>query len=198
MTKKVVFIHGLFFTSYRDESYFRPVLEKKGIKCYFFNYKHRFGNIKLEKISEEFDLFLSENVGKDFILVGISQGGLIAAYWLEFRGGKEKCRNCITVCTPFHGSYLANLSYFPFSPFTGIQEMPPQSSFLVGLLDRINKSKVHYYCIWDPFDKIVVPGKNARLRNAKNISIIGAVHNIFPRYQGPTLRIIENIVHKRE
>jgi triacylglycerol lipase len=193
MIKKVVFIHGLFLTAYREESYFRPILEGKGIKCYFFDYKNRFGTINIEKISEEFDRFIKKEVGREFILVGISQGGLIAGYWLEFLNGKEKCKHCITICTPFHGSYLANLSCFPFSPFTGIQEMPPKSSFLRELVKEINKSKIRYYCIWDPFDKIVVPGKSAKLRNAENIRIIGAVHNIFPRYYGPTLRIIDGI-----
>ena len=189
MIKNIVFIHGLFIriSSWDKE---KLISSLNGMNCYFFEY-NKWGYEKIEDLATEFNNFVKK-IKEDFVLVGISQGGLIASYWLEnFK--TKKCKNCICLSVPFHGSFLAHLSRFPFSPFVGVKEMVPESSFLTNLLNEINTSKKNYYCIWDKHDKLIFPKISARLDFFKNKEVDYAVHLLFPKWVNPTIKLIKKL-----
>lgn len=168
---KVIFVHG--FGGGRYE--YQPLinfLKNYKIKSYEFLYKERFGQVSLKKIAKQLNEFIRKNVKGKFILLGLSQGGIISTYYLEYLNGKKFCEKCIAICTPFYGSNLAYL----FS-LKGAKELRPKSVFLKKLREKIKKSKVKYYSIWNPLDLAVFPGKNANLEYArKSKKVISILH----------------------
>lgn len=187
MKNKLIFIRefgNLPFEAFPLIRYF----EKKRFDCYEFKYEKCLGQISLKKLAQNFDDFVKKIKG-DFVLVGLSQGGIIGAYWLEFLKGKKKCKKIVTICSPFHGSYLAHLL-----SFEGIKELRPGSKFLYNLRKRIKKSNVKYYCIWNPLDLIVIPGSSGKLDYAyKNKRVIAPFHS-FTFWKKATKETIEEII----
>ena len=158
MNKQVIFVHG-FGGDRREYQKIISYLRGKGINDFYeFSYEKNLGQIPINEISFSLDEFVKQNVdyNNSTILVGLSQGGIIGSYYLEYLDGKKVINDCITVCTPYYGSYF---SYLWSSP--GVRDLRPNGDLLESLRDRIEKSKVNYYGVWNPFDLFVFPGKNA-------------------------------------
>ncbi|MEI6731473.1 MAG: hypothetical protein WCK90_02200, partial [archaeon] len=147
----VLFIHG--FSGGRF--HYLPIelyLKRKGLrKTYEFNYEKRFGEISLREVAKDLDKFIRKNVKeKSISIVAISQGGLIAKYYLQkIKKSKIKVNKCITICTPFKGVWWAKFSQRP-----GLQDINYQSKFLKDIesKDLQNKIKTKFYSVWTPFD----------------------------------------------
>ena len=182
METPVIFIHGL--ASNRRE--FIPImhfLEKNGIKNYYeFTYVDRLGEIPLAEIAKKLAVFLSKVREKKVNIVAISQGGVIARYYLQNLRNKV-VEKCITLCSPHHGSLMACLLHRP-----GIKDLRPWSKFLRELREN---SDVKFYCVYTPFDGVVFPGWSGKLKGAKNFMVWAWMHQlafVSPR----TLRFIFN------
>ena len=70
----------------------------------------------------------------------------------------------------------------------GIKDLWPYSKFLRELKDDIG---VKFYCVYTPFDGVVVPGWSGRMRGAKNKMVWAWMHQlafVSPR----TLRFVLN------
>lgn len=187
MNKKIVFIHGLGGFSFADRNLIKN-LEKRGLDPLVFSYDKKYGNISLENIARDFDDFAMK-IASELVLVGISQGGIIGSYWLEFMSGEEKCKDLVSVCSPFYGSSLAC-----FLPLEGIQELRPKSDFLFQLREKIKKSNVRYHCIWNPIDLVVIPGSNAKLDSAyESKSVLAPLHSLTSSGR-PVLDLIQEVI----
>jgi pimeloyl-ACP methyl ester carboxylesterase len=172
MKKTIIFIHGVLGNS-REYQPLINFLKKNGnFSFYGFNYEERYGNISITELAKKFDVFIKNLNKKNITIIGLSQGGIIASYWLEFLGGNKFCGKCVTICSPFYGTYLA---YIIKSP--GARELNPKSTFLKKLREKIKKSKVDYYGVWNPLDLAILPGFNATM-NAfkKSIKIPSLTH----------------------
>lgn len=158
MEKSVVFIHGFGGNRYE----YQPIassLRKAGLsKLHHFEYKKKYGNTSLIHLAADLKKFIDEKVRSDerVYLIGLSQGGIIAAYYLAYMNSNHNIKDCIGVCTPFNGSYMAY-----FLPHTGTRELRPGSRFLSKLEKKIQGSNINVYGVWNPFDLMVFPGKNA-------------------------------------
>ena len=187
MTKDLVFIHcfgNLTFEARPLIKYF----EEKGINCHEFEYKKCFGQVSLGRLSNDFNDF-TKKINDDFVLIGLSQGGIIGSYWLEFLEGKRKCEDMVSVCSPFYGSYSAYLL-----PLKGVKELRPGSKFLYDLREKMKKSSVKYHCIWNPLDLMVFPGSHAKLKEAyKTKKVIAPIHGLTFSRRG-VKETIENVV----
>jgi len=188
--KSIVFIHGLWGFTF-GYKYLINYFKKNNIKYHRFDYKENTGQSSIEKIAKKFDAFVKKNIKEPFVIIGLSLGGLVGSYWLEFLNTKKKCDSCIAVCSPFYGSYSAYLS-----SLKGIKELRPNSSILKKLRKRISKSKIRYYVLWDPVDLIVFPGSNAKLKNAfKSRRIFSILHGFFA-WPNPVKEIVDEIMLK--
>jgi triacylglycerol lipase len=168
--KPIVLIHGFGGGAYEFKPIIRFLKKNRVIKCYEFTYNQKFGQVSLKSISEEFSAFIKKNVAeKEFYIIGISQGGIIARYYIQ-NSKDRKIRKCITVCTPHKGSLLAYLSWKP-----GFLDLRPGSK----LLTELNKKKdtTRYFCVYNPLDLMVFPGTNAILdKAAENKRVISLAH----------------------
>jgi len=169
----IIFIHGVLGNS---REYLPIINHLKGhgySSLYGFSYEENFGTISLTELAKRFDVFIKELNKKDLVIIGLSQGGIIAAYWLEFLGGKEICKKCITICTPFYGSYLAYIAKLP-----GARELRPRSQLLRKIREAMKENDVDYYGIWNPFDLAVFPGIHAKMNIFKRgRRVNSALHN---------------------
>ncbi len=171
--KTVVIIPGLLGFSL-DYTPIVSYLNKNGINdCHVFNYNHKekLGEIEIGWVARDFDKFVKKLNKKKIYLIGVSAGGIIASYWLEFLNGKKICNSCITINAPFHGSYLAYMS-----KFHEINELRTKSNILKSLREKMSKSKVNYYGTWTPFDLVVIPGWSAYLNFFKKSKMIFSLH----------------------
>lgn len=186
--KSIVLIHG--WGGFLFESRMLvDKLRKKGIKVYVFIYKRNIGQESFEELSKKFDKFVS-TIKEEFIILGVSQGGIIGSYWLEFLNRGKKCKECLTICTPFHGTLIAYLGFF----MPGTKQLFYNSNFLKKLKKKISKSKVTYYNIWNPLDLIVFPGSSAKLGETKNYKVSAMWHS-FTYLKKPTIKLIEERIN---
>ena len=195
MKKTIVIIPGLLGFSL-DYKLIVSYLNKNGIKdcsAFKYNHKEKFGETLFGLTAKDLDKFIKNIKKKGKIyLIGVSMGGIIAAYWLEFLNGKKICNDCITICAPFHGSYLA----YP-SKFKGIRELRPNNKTLKLLRQKISKSNVNYYGIWNPLDLIVMPGSSAKLDSFKKTKIVFSLFHFFTTLLKPTKEFIFEIIKQK-
>lgn len=170
----VLFIHGL--TGWRFHYFpLENYLKKKGIrKIYEFNYEKRFGEVSLREIARDLNKFIKERVKeKKIIIIGLSQGGLIANYYVQ--NYKNPVNKCISICTPFKGVWWASLLSRP-----GLKDLRLKSDFVKEIESNIKKErkKTKVYSIWTPFDLIAFPGWNSKLQGSKSKMVLAPGHHL--------------------
>lgn len=156
----VIFVYG-FKGSTRD---YRPLvnwLEARGIgPCHEFSYDSA-ARVSLTQAASRLAEYVAEILKhnptpRPPVLVGQSQGGIIAAHYLESLGGKEHIHTCVTMCTPFQGTLIA----YTMNRI-GIREMRPASPLLASIGESARHSSVKYYGVWNPLDLSVIPSWSA-------------------------------------
>jgi triacylglycerol lipase len=107
-------------------------------------------------------------------LVGYSDGGVVARYYVRFGGGNSVVRRVVTLGTPNHGTNLASATdAFGGALCTGAcAQVLPGSSFL----DRLNSGDESpagpdWLSLWTENDTTVTPPDSARLQGAVNIDL---------------------------
>lgn len=160
----VILIHG-FFHNRSGFFVMRRHLTKQGFrKIYTFNYNTLTKSIEqsaedlAEKVEEVLLLTRRERVH----IVGHSQGGLIARYYIQALGGEHRVSKCVTMGTPHLGTYAAYLVTVPASV-----QMRPNSRFLDKLNALPTPKRVRWYSFYSRNDVLVYPYKNALLPEDK-------------------------------
>jgi triacylglycerol esterase/lipase EstA (alpha/beta hydrolase family) len=110
-------------------------------------------------------------------LIGHSQGGLVARYYVKALGGSSKVDRVVSLGAPHYGTYVANIvTFFGLGSCIGIvacEQMSIGSSFLGDLNagpDVI--APVKYTNIYTAYDELVRPVTNATLRDgATNVKV---------------------------
>jgi triacylglycerol lipase len=180
----IVFIHGFGGGTYEYQP-IKTFLRKNGFgKFYEFRYAERFGELSMEDLGKKFGRFVATSVKeKEFAIIGLSQGGIIARQFISNVPKNKIVKTCITICTPHIGSLMAYLSGRP-----GIVDLRPNSVFLNSL--GSSNGKTRYYAVHTPFDLMVFPGTNARFEKAiENKRVLSLLHPL-AFWCRPTLRFI--------
>jgi len=164
----------------------------QGVKTYQFTYQEKFGSVSLVKIAKKLANYMEKRRNEaKIVTVGLSQGGIIAAYWLEFLGGKKYCDSCWTICTPFSGSLLSYLL-----PLPGLVELRPESDLLQSLKQAMATSCVSYLGIWNPLDLFVFPGTSARCASQKASYLVLAPSHPLTFWMPRTIKLVCQGVRK--
>jgi triacylglycerol lipase len=101
-------------------------------------------------------------------VVGYSMGALVARYWLQRLGGRDRTRKFISIAGPQQGVVGAFLDDRP-----GVLEMRPGSAFLRDLeRDTDPWGAVEAYDFLSPFDLVIVPASHARLPRARATRVL--------------------------
>jgi triacylglycerol esterase/lipase EstA (alpha/beta hydrolase family) len=166
----IIFIHGVI-RSTDDYEPIKRFLRMHGFtKFYDFSYKERFGQVSIEELAKRLDRFVTANVKeKEFDIIGISQGGIIARYYIMMSKIK-RVRRCVTICAPHKGSLTAYVS-------GRFADLRPGSKLLRALARSRDQTK--YYALYTPFDLMVMPGTNAICERAvENRRVNAPLHHL--------------------
>ena len=98
----------------------------------------------------------TETGAEQVILVAFSMGGLIASYMSEYLAQPGEVAKVISIGTPFEGTRMAALGIGE-----NAAQMLPGSSFVTALVEKIEQSKVSYYCVASQMDNDIIPWSSA-------------------------------------
>ncbi len=113
-----------------------------------------------EHLQHQVRQILAETGSTRVILVAHSMGGLVASYMAEYLAQPGEIAKIISLGTPFAGTWLATLGLGE-----NAVQMCPQSTFLHELADRIQDSRIPYYCIASRMDNQIIPWDSALFAN---------------------------------
>jgi pimeloyl-ACP methyl ester carboxylesterase len=152
----------------------KKYLTENGFTVKGFSYPEKWGTVPLMRLAEKFKVFVESTKNeKETIIIGLSQGGIIASLAIERLG--LKCSKCFTICSPWHGSLMACM--LPFQKqLPGVWDLRPDSKVLADLRKKQKLTKCIYYAVWNPLDLMVFPGKNAFNECAKNLKVYALLH----------------------
>ncbi len=188
----ILFIHGFGGGAYE----FQPIiryLKKRGYdKFYEFTYEKKHGDIPLSEVAKELADFVKQNVTEQgFHIIGVSQGGIIARYYLQ-NFNKKIVPKCVTLCTPHNGSLMAYLSNKP-----GFVDLRPGSKLLRELEEHEHKvSLTLFYGVYTPFDLMVFPGWYAKNKFANEMKMVLAPLHPLAFWWPSTLRFVLRVLEK--
>jgi esterase/lipase len=155
--KKVIFVYG-FMNSNKDSQTARKVLDNYNVICFEYD-----SGLKqpIEEIAKKLDDFIFSKTKKDekVNLIGVSAGGIIAAYYTKFIS-PNKVDKLATICSPFNGTYVPG---FYTKKREGLKELKYNSSFLKKLNSKkLDKEKIiNIYSFFD----YLVPGNSGKGEN---------------------------------
>ncbi|MDO8623233.1 MAG: alpha/beta hydrolase [archaeon] len=159
--KKVVYIPGIM--GYKIESSLMKLLFKDKFKLIYFDYDTS-GREKIEDIAKKLSKFINKNFKKEKVsIIGMSNGGIIADYYLK-NINHQKVDKLITICSPFKGSFWANIA---FKKRSGIQQLIPANDFLTNLAKKKTPKNIERISFWCKYD-IVVPRDSGKGLNPKH------------------------------
>lgn len=182
-----------------------------------------FGNRSTEAVAESaaqvgayIEAVLQVTGADKAVLVGHSQGGILARYWMHHLGGAAKVHQLVCLGVPNHGTTPAG--YLPSAIRTsgverGLQQIisdwfgPSGFELLAGspLIDALNADSetlpdIYYSCITTKNDAIVTPVESCFLTGAHNIYVQDVakraivMHDELPRNKHVRQIVIDEIV----
>ncbi|MEU6735606.1 esterase/lipase family protein [Streptomyces physcomitrii] len=198
--KPVVLVHGTFFNSGANWVALSPMLANAGYCVFTFNYGmhpllslNRVGGLKSvassgEQMKAFVDKVLKATGAQEVDVVGHSQGGLVANYYLKRLGGADKVDVNIGLAPSNHGTTLSGLTtlaeklhllgfvngLFDFAGTQGVKDQIVDSDFQRELFaDGDTVPGVRYVVVATTKDWVVTPYKNAFLQGAgvENITL---------------------------
>lgn len=182
----ILFIHGFAGLGFELAPLIK-IAKKSGARVYSFSYKEKYGQVSIKEVSLKLKEFIKSKKTAPDLIVGMSQGGIIASYYAEFLA-KDKPKYCYCICSPFKGTRLAHIS-----SRKGILDLRPNNNFLKRLRSKIKRSKTKYFGVWNPLDLIVLPSTSAIIPSHENKRVYSFLHNTTPSSKA-SLSIFNNIL----
>jgi triacylglycerol lipase len=116
------------------------------------------------RVAEEAAALAAREGASRVDVVGFSMGALVARWYIQRGGGKERVRRFVSISGPHAGTLTAYAL-----PFAGVRDMRPGSSFLSDLAtDADPFGAVEVHCLYTPFDLMIVPAKSSVLSGAQS------------------------------
>lgn len=160
-------------------------LQNAGFNVFIKNFPLQKGSF--DESAEELKKFIEDKKIKDFVLVGISGGGVTGLTYLNKLDGWNKVRHFITIGCPLKGTP----AILPLTFLESARELLPGSSFLKALNSNVkNKDKIT--CIQAKFDEMV-PSWSSSIEGAEKIVIDVAGHNILHMTTKKTYETISHL-----
>jgi triacylglycerol lipase len=172
--QQVVLVHGIWDTAAKFNK-MAAALTEAGMQSQAISLTPNDGSVPLERSAEQLRDFIQHRLGPDlhFSMVAFSMGGLVARYYLQRMDGLRRLDRLVTISTPHHGTWAANLDWLP-----GAVEMRPGSLFLQDLnRDIMSLSAASVTSIWSPQDIGIEPPDSSRLPLGANVLIPGGMHS---------------------
>ena len=118
-----------------------------------------------EQVQEQVEAICTERGDTQLDLIGFSMGALIARYYVQRLGGRERVRRFVSISGPHAGTWTAYAL-----PFAGVRQMRPTSAFLRELQrDADPFGPVQVHCVYTPWDLMIVPPHSSVLPGAQSV-----------------------------
>ncbi len=115
---------------------------------------------------------MQRQTGEPPLIVAHSMGGLVVRAWLRERGADARVCGVITLGTPHHGTWMAQLALA-----TCGRQMRLHSRWLAALgQDEPASRRAGFTCFYSACDAIVFPARTATLGGADNRLLRGCAH----------------------
>ncbi len=151
-------------------------------------------HIQAAALAKLVDKALKESQADKCNIVGVSMGGIVALYYLHELDGAKKVNACITIGTPFNGTYAA-LPALLFAP--SAWEIIPNSPLLSYLSKKPKLPNVQMYNFVG-IDDILCPPKRSRYKHARNKTFNGGHADLCLGINDEVLNFIELILIAEE
>ncbi|HET7824058.1 MAG TPA: alpha/beta fold hydrolase [Anaeromyxobacter sp.] len=208
----VLLLHGFLSTPRA----LRPLarrLERDGFRVFSvglggfagrFNTRRRIDELA-RAVRDEVERIYQQNPGMGrLFVIGHSQGGLIASWWVKRLGGHRRVRTLVTLGTPHRGTRMAWAGILLAWLMPSIVQMLPGSRFMRRLRDTAWPARVGLVSIWSRRDRVapwpsaILEARGANVRNVEvdaghgdyllKKRIYGAIVRELRRTEAPRLR----------
>ena len=176
----IVFVHGIFNTGRVFALMVRDARKKQMI-AHAPSFYRADGRAPLAEVAKQLQEVIETHVpeGEKCLLVGFSMGGIVARYYLQALGGRERVERFIAIGSPHKGTIMAY--FLPRRFFPGCADMRPGSAFLQSL--TATEHLLHdlpRQALFTPIDTMIVPATNARWKGVETHSVGLHFHPFMP------------------
>jgi len=165
----VLIVHGIWDSAARIAPLAAALRAHGHDEAFTFDLRPNDGRAPLEQLAEqvarEVEQICASRSESRLDLVGFSMGALIARYYLQRLGGKERVRRFVSISGPHAGTWTAYAL-----PFAGVRQMRPSSPWLRSLQrDPDPFGPVQVHCVYTPWDLMIVPAHSSVLPRAHSV-----------------------------
>jgi len=154
-------------------------LERRGLTHVHAMTLPRNGRLPIAELGKlvacEADALAKREAATHIDVVGFSMGALVARWYVQRGGGKERVRRYVSISGPHHGTLGAYAL-----PLTTVRDMRPNSALLRDLASDADPfGAVEVHCVYTPFDLMILPARSGILPGARSVrSIHVAIHGL--------------------
>jgi triacylglycerol lipase len=172
-------VHGIWDTA-KVMGPLKAGLERRGIeRVHAIDLAPRGGRAPIAElgklVASEAEALAAREGAARVDVVGFSMGALVARWYVQRGGGKERVRRFVSISGPHRGTLNAYAL-----PFTAVRDMRPNSALLRDLASDVDPfGPVEVHCVYTPFDLMILPSKSSVLPGARSVRAIGvAIHGL--------------------
>lgn len=163
----VLLLHGYIMSPLSAWPIMWARLRLDGHKCYTMFLKGiglRDIRFSAEKTRKKVEKILARTGAKKIDLIGHSEGGMVARYYIQRFGGDKYVERCITLGTPHGGTFETIIVVLT----TAGRQLLPLSSLIRDLNKNGIPKEVKWTSIYSIYDECVIPWWSAHLFGAEN------------------------------
>jgi len=175
LTLPVLLVHGIWDTA-KVMGPLKAGLERRGLgPVHALDLVPRGGRAPIAELGElvarEAEALAAREGASRIDVVGFSMGALVARWYVQRGGGKERVRRFVSISGPHRGTLNAYAL-----PLPAVRDMRPNSDLLRDLAaDADPFGAVDVHCVYTPFDVMILPAKSSVLPGARSVRSIGVV-----------------------
>ena len=195
----VLLLHGFLATRRSLEALERR-LRRDGFRVFSVELGGRFNTRRIDDLARrvrgEVERIYARNPGlARLTVIGHSQGGLIAAWWVKRLGGHQRVRTLVTLGTPHHGTWFAWAGILLAWLMPSLLQMLPGSGFMRRLHEIAWPAHVALVSIYSRRDR-VAPWPSAvidsRVPQRRNVEV-NAAHSDYLLKKGIYLTMMREL-----
>jgi pimeloyl-ACP methyl ester carboxylesterase len=176
----VLLLHG-FLATPRSLRALQHRLVRDGFRVFSVKLGGRFNTRRIDEqarvVRDEVErIYAGEPRLPRLIVIGHSQGGLVASWWVKCFGGQRRVRMVVTLGTPHRGTRMAWLGILFAWHMPSLLQMLPGSAFIRHLRETDWPDRVAVFSIYSRRDRVAPwPGAlvDVRLSHTRNVEVDG-------------------------
>lgn len=167
----VLLVHGIW-DSAAVMGPLKAGLERRGVARAHAIDLPRNGRLSISELGEllahEAEALADTEAAAQIDVVGFGMGALVARWYVQRGGGRDRVRRFVSISGPQHGTLGAYAL-----PLRTVKDMRPDSALLRDLAaDADPFGQVEVHCVYTPFDLMILPAKSSILPGARSVRAI--------------------------